>query len=263
MGFDGTAWVRNWTLPRFVGATGKTVALGALAFGTLSCAKFPAGGGTSQGTQINFTITMAGPLNPNYIYIVAIYASNLVNPASQLPLGGPQPVYGIGSANGFMAGEATTYIVLNPALGSQMYTVYQVGDPTDAGTTQNTPIGYPVNYINPNPTIPGGQYGSQWGFQISSSLLASSVATADQLQSMTFNILTMNKTTLGGTSGRLIDALGNTATMQNLPQTVQLNTSSTTTNASLGSIEPSNDEYGGGYDPALDITDFSVQVSPA
>jgi hypothetical protein len=61
----------------------------------------------------------------------------------------------------------------------------------------------------------------------------------------------------------LIDALGNTATMQNLPQTVQLNTSSTTTNASLGSIEPSNDEYGGGYDPALDITDFSVQVSPA
>ena len=41
----------------------------------MSCAKFPATGSTTSTKRVIFTMTTAAPINPNYVYIVAIHAS--------------------------------------------------------------------------------------------------------------------------------------------------------------------------------------------
>ncbi len=235
----------NWTI--------RTAGVAVLGLTLAGCAKFPASGNT-QFTKITFNVTMGGPINPNYLYYVAMYASTDQNPVYQNVA--PVPVIASGSSNGWLTGAATNYVVMQPANLSRPYSIYSVGTPSAPGV-DNTLTGNTNDQI----TLDGsGNYPTTWSFTIFTSQLANGNAIlAQQFKSLTFQIIPMNKLASGSISGRIMDAIGQNANFQ--AQTVLLNSSYTVSNSTLGGIEPANDCVGG-YDPALDITDFSVTVTP-
>jgi hypothetical protein len=221
------------------------------------CAKFPTNGAT-QFTKITFNVTMGGPISPNYLYYIVMYASTDLNPVPSTVT--PIPTIAAGAPNGVFTGDATTYVLMTPSNTARPCTVYQVGAPTNPGTLPDTISGQTNDQITLDSS---GNYPSTWTCTLYTSDLApSNNVLAQQFKSLTFQVISMNKTTLGTSSGipsgRIMDAIGTGTSFEAL--TIPLNTSNTKSNATFGLIEPSNDTVGG-YDPALDITDFNVTVS--
>jgi hypothetical protein len=220
-----------------------------LALGIGGCAKYPTGTNGQTAKQVTFTMTVVGGLNPNYVYIVALNPSVELNPTSV----GPEPVIAPPWGNGFVSGGCTYFIQWNPTQTPD----YGIFEFTDATLNNFIQVGVPITYVDPQ----SGGHTIQ--FTIDLSQIAQNVDTANQYQSLQVNFLTMDKTPRGSTGGsKNWDALGdsnNPATINDYI-TIPLRTDGTYNNAYFGNIEPTGDVVTDG-DPALDISDFSVQVS--
>ncbi len=220
---------------------------GALLLG--GCAKYPTGSNGQTAKQVTFTMTIAAALNPSYVYIVALNPSTQLNPTSV----GPEPVIAPPWGNGMVSGGCTYYIQWNPTT-TPAYSIWQF---TDATLNNAIQVGVPLSYVD----VQSGGHTIQ--FTIDMSQIAQSVDVANQYQSMQINFLTMDRTPRGSSGGsKNWDALGdsnNPATINDYI-TIPLHTDGTYNNQYYGNIEPTGDVVSDG-DPALDISDFSVQVS--
>jgi len=216
----------------------------------IGCAKFPDSGTSDFTKRLLFTMTVDSQLRTGleeggtgfpYVYIFAIRLSTEVSPIDE----GPIPVV-IPSGNGFVAGNATHYILWNP-LASPSYQIWEFEDETLNSSVQT---GVPISFT------PIEQGDKTLQFEIDLSQLVP-VAEVDGVRSIQVNFLTMNNTNTSG-GGRLWDALGNgdIPTEINSYFTFQPNFSQTYTNLNTGEIEPQGDVV----DPDLDIVDWSVEV---
>src|SRR5579871_6077291 len=97
----------------------------ALCFSLVGCAKYPTGSTGVTSKRVTFTMTVSGALNPNYVYIVALNPSTLLNPTTT----GPIPVVAPPWGNGFVAGGCTYFVQWNPTQ-SPDYGIFQFTDST-------------------------------------------------------------------------------------------------------------------------------------
>jgi hypothetical protein len=210
-----------------------------------SCAKFPANGVGTSTKRVIFTMTTAAPINPNYVYIVAIHASEDVNPTTQ----GPIPIISQPWGNGFVAGTVDLFVRWDP-LTSPNYLIYRF---QDVNLTQYIQVGVPIN------STPVNTGDNKIQFELDINQIASSVPQAALLKSLQVNFLTMNRVPQGTDPGsKVYDALGNTQdpTQINDFVVIPLDQPGVFNNARFSNLEPTGDTP----DPALDITDWSVEV---
>jgi len=215
-----------------------------LGFASMGCAKFPANGASNATTRVIFTMTTAAPINPNYVYIIAIHASTDVNPTTQ----GPIPVISQPWGNGFVAGTVDLFVRWDP-LTSPNYIIYRF---QDVNLTQFVQVGVPIN------STPVNSGDNKLQFELDINQIASSVAQAPLLQSLQVNFLTMNRVPQGSDPGsKVYDALGNTQDPTQINDFVVIPLQAGIyNNARFANLEPTGDTP----DPALDITDWSVEV---
>lgn len=215
-----------------------------LALLMVGCAKFPSDSAFMGIKRLIFNLTVASPINPNYVYIVALRPSNLLNPTDSGPIAVIAPPWG----NGFVAGNANYFVRWDPTT-SPAYTLYQFRDPQ---LIQYFPIGVPVSYTD----LPAN--GRTLTFELDLTQLAATPADAQTYQSIQVNFLTMDRVPQGGTGSKTWDALGNSAdpTQINTWITIPLTTNGIYNNARYGNLEPTGDCP----DPSLDLSDFSVEV---
>jgi len=222
----------------------------ALALIPAGCAKFPTGGVIPDNKRIVFNLTVDGQLRTGtgpgqsglpYVYLIALNLSTEDNPTTT----GPIPVV-VPGGNGFVAGQATHFILWDP-LASPQYQIFKFRDGTLNEWFQT---GVPVVST---PTVEGDD---QLNFQIDLSQLVSA-ADVPTIRSIQANFLTMNNRNVSG-GGRNWDALGdsNLTTQINSPFTFRLNTSQTYNNSNQILREPVGDTL----DPNLDISDWSIEV---
>lgn len=216
----------------------------------VGCAKYPSTGNSSFTKRLLFTMTVdgqirsgqgSGQLGLPYVYIVALRLSTDPAPTDQ----GPIPVV-VPSGNGFVAGNATHYILWNP-LASPQYQIWQFRDST---LNESFQVGVPVN----NRPFQEGDRTLEFEIDMSQLVPAADV---DSIQSVQVNFLTMNNTNTSG-SGRIWDALGDSRipTQINSYFTIQPRSSQILNNNNQGQIEPRGDTL----DPDLDIVDWSIEV---
>ena len=232
----------NTLFPRRLGLVRATVLL--LCVTLSSCAKFPASTGLISAKRVTFTFTVDGQINPNYVYIVALRPSDLLNPIDQGPVPSIAPPWG----NGFVAGNCTYFVRWDPTT-SPAYTIYQF---RDAQLTQYFPMGIPVTYTD---VLTGGR---TIQFDLDLSQIATSPADADAYQSLQVNFLTMDRVPQGSTGNKVWEGLGdgNSPSQVNTWITIPLNTNGIYNNARYGNLEPKGDTPL----PDIDIVDFSVSV---
>lgn len=220
----------------------------ALVFG--GCARFPDGGGEGLTTRLIFTMEVDGVLRTGsepgsggapYVYIIALRLSKEINPTDE----GPIPVV-VPSGNGFVAGNATHFIIWNP-LASPSYQIWRF---LDEELNDYVQIGVPINFV------PVQTAGNRLEFEVDLSQLVP-VSEVPEYRSVQVNFLTMNNTNTSG-GGRLWDALGDSADPSQINSffTVPLTFSQLYDNARAGGIEPQGDVI----DPDLDIIDWSIEV---
>lgn len=213
------------------------------------CAKVPSGAGVPNTTLVTFSMQMQQPVNPSFVYIIALNPSNVLSPTTQ----GPIPVVAPPWGNGFVAGTVQYFIrwdLTQPP--AQQCAIYAF---TDQNLINYSLVGVPINFIvSPDQTT--------LTCQIDLAQIASSVAASQAYQSLQLNFLTMNVVPQGSSNANKVeDALGNQNNPQtiNSPITIPLNKSGTY----------DNNRYGGDLaqpnwvtDPSLDIVNFSVVVAP-
>lgn len=223
-------------------------AASALSLILTSCAKYPTGPAGQTTKRIDISMTVAGTLNPGYVYIFAFNPSSDPNPTTT----GPLPVVAPPWGNGFVAGNCTYFVQWTP---SQIptYTIYQFTDPL---LNNYLPVGTPVTFTD----VPTGG-GHKLEFSIDLSQIAPDLATANSYKSLQLNLLTMDTVPRGSGGSKNFDSIGDDRTAQGISQwlTIPLTTTGTYTNATYGIIEPTGDVISDN-DPALDISDFSIQV---
>jgi hypothetical protein len=225
----------------WVRAASAALALGAVA----GCAMLPEGGVTPTSKRLIVNVMMAGEINPNFVYIVAFRPSTNANPTTS----GPVPVVAAPWGNGFVAGNCTYFVRWDP-LQSPRYIVYKFTDDTMNAFFQT---GVPVVYTDV------GTGGKSLHFELDLTQLANSLADAQLLQSCQINFLTMDRVPQGTTGGsKAWDALGDSRLPSEINSyiSVDLRGAGIYNNARYGGLEPEGDAP----DPALDITEFSVEV---
>lgn len=209
------------------------------------CAKFPDSGTFAGVKRLTFSMTVAGQINPNYVYIFAIQPSTTGNPTTT----GPIPVISQPWGNGFVAGNCTYYVRYDPTT-TPTYTVYQFRDGT---LLQSFAIGAPVGYTDP------GSGGQTLTFQLDLTEIAGSTSIAQSYQALQVNFLTMDHIPTGSDTSKVWDALGDETDPAQINSYVNipLTTNGTYNNLYYHGLEPKGDCA----NPDLDITDFSVVVA--
>lgn len=220
--------------------------LGALLVAGLlaGCAQSP-GGGTRGTTRISFTVTFAGEVNPNFVYLVALRPSVETNPTTQ----GPIPVIDRPWGNGFVAGNATHFVRFDRTL-SPNYGLFRF---RNTQLTEWFPVGAPVTFDD----VPNG--GKTLRFELDLSQIAPNVGDLNTLQSLQINFLSMDRVPRGNdTRRKFFDGLGDSRLPSEVNDfiTVSLKASRVYDNVFFGNMEPTGDVV----DPDLDITDFRVEV---
>ncbi|MBI3721160.1 MAG: hypothetical protein HY248_01290 [Fimbriimonas ginsengisoli] len=208
------------------------------------CAQFPSGGVGAGAKRLVFTMTVAGVINENEVYIVALRPSRDASPIDI----GPEPVIAPPWGNGFVAGNCTHFVRWDP-LASPKYTLYQF---QDALLTQFFAIGTPVNVVD---VTTGGK---TLQFELDLNQLAATPQDAALLQSIQVNFLTMDHIPQGSTGSKNWDALGDSRLPSGINQwvTIPLTSSGLYNNQRFNGLEPTGDAP----DPDLDIADWSVEV---
>jgi hypothetical protein len=234
----------------------RAAALAALGILTAGCARFPDNPGGTGSHRLLVEIQLAenartgsegGGSGLPYVYVFAFRLSQDASPTT----GGPIPVVTPGG-NGFVAGNATHYVLWNP-LAATEYQIFRFLDP-DLNTWVQT--GVP---LASNSALAGSR---RLGFEVDLSQLplfdgAGAQINPDSVLSVQMNLLTMNNTNISG-GGRIWDALGNGAIPSEINRWFTFNpqVSRIYTNATEGSLEVSGDAA----DPSLDITDWRLEV---
>ncbi len=231
----------------------RAAALAALGLLAAGCARFPDNPGGTGTHRLLVEITLAENARTGsggglpYVYVFAFRLSEDASPTTD----GPIPVVTPGG-NGFVAGNATHYVLWNPLAASE-YQVFRFLDP-DLNTWVQT--GVPLA----SDSALGGS--RRLAFEIDLSQLpifdaAGAEIDPDRILAVQMNLLSMNNTNISG-GGRIWDALGNGAIPSEVnrwftfnPQIARLYT-----NATEGSLEVSGDAI----DPSLDITDWRLEV---
>ncbi|MGV3617651.1 MAG: hypothetical protein ACO1SV_20185 [Fimbriimonas sp.] len=228
------------------------------------CAKFPEGGDTSAFTRIIVRLEFAGPVNPNYIYDVAIHASTELNPQPQFA---PQPVLTENNPNGRMAGSPTHFVEYpGPGGASEPFVLYrfakqtEVPNPSDPENPVNLQVFAPSTrgrIINFDVTEPRFLQ-----FEIFTNQLVDDDAAAQTLTTLLVNVLTMNRLSNTGAGGnRVIDAYGDTRSAQ-LNEFLQIDLRANRTYEDTSDFEPEGDTLPQNLtsDPALDIVGYRIEV---
>lgn len=215
-----------------------------LAFG---CARFPTGGGGGFTKRFRFTIRLAAPVNPQYVYIVAI------NDADDLTgqNGGPIPVIQRPWGNGFVAGRATHFVRYDGFLPNGGYGVFRFTDLVNLLTYFQT--GVPVNFLTPGPGD------DTLFFEIDATQLRPDPMQAVLIRALQVNILTMDRvpTDPNDPNPKTWDALGDSRDPQSINDYITIDTTTNRIyrNADL-QIEPPQDTP----DPSLDIVDWTIEI---
>ena len=210
----------------------RLAAMLALAAMCLGCAKFPTVASSDFTKRLVFTMTVDTQLRTGleeggsglpYVYIIALRLSTDANPIDD----GPLPVV-VPGGNGFVAGNATHYILWNP-LASPSYQIWQFQDATLEISFQT---GVPISSL----PISQGDRTLQFEIDLGQLVLPADV---DLYKSVQVNFLTMNSTATSG-GGRLWDALGDgrIPTEINNYFLLPLNSADTYSNTNTGSNEP-------------------------
>jgi hypothetical protein len=244
----------------------------------LGCAKFPPSSSTLDATRLTFVVNFAGPINPSYIYIVAIKVTNPApnsNPLMTSLTNGPIPVTDVGSLNGMIGGWPTHYVVYAPNLTPNLYQVYRF--PLSTSTTAPVNLSFPGVYVGDvlqsdliNPQNADGSYGQTLGFDIDTRFLDQYTTGPGAVQQIQVNILTANVAALSESdvNERVMDAIGNQSQLAeatfNFPVTINLNTGFTYVSGQGNMpVEAAGDTFPTGSNlPAVDMTSWSITVTP-
>jgi hypothetical protein len=211
----------------------------AIALILAGCASTPNNATPNTGVRIIVTMSVAGDIDPNYHYFVAIDTSGQSSP-------GPLPVVGPPWGNGWGTGNITNYIIFDAAQPQGGYGVYQMVPGTNLlGTVY---VGPPINITTP----PSGSNRLQ--FTIDLGQLATPTTPITSISQVNINFITTDIIPLDPNySGpKYFDALGPTG---NDFITISLNTSQIYSNSQTN-IESAGDVA----IPNLDIVDWSVEV---
>jgi hypothetical protein len=216
------------------------------AIAVVGCARFPTGGGGTFTKRLHFRVRLAGPVNPNYVFIAAINDADDLTGAN----GGPIPVVQRPWGNGFVAGKCTHFIRYDGTLPNGGYGVFKFTDLINLLTWFQT--GIPVNFITPNP-------GSDIiEFEIDLTQIRPLPSDALLIQALQINLLTMDRvpTNPDDPNPRYWDAFGDgTPGSINDFITIDVTTAHIYRNSDLN-IEPGGDVA----DPSLDIVDWSIEI---
>lgn len=215
-----------------------------------ACARFPADGGVGAGPRLTFTMDVDGVLRTGllpgeggqpYVYIIALRLSTLDSPIDE----GPLPVV-VPGGNGFVAGNATHFILWDPLVSPQ-FRIFQFQDEL---LNESTFIGTPQIFTAVNP---GDR---RLTFTVELTQLVGEAAIND-FRSVQVNFLTMNNTNVSG-GGRLWDALGDSRIPSEINSFVTLSLlgSGVFNPQTTGLEEPRGDVV----DPDLDITFWQVEI---
>lgn len=222
----------------------KFVAALLAALAATGCAKFPSSSGGGGSTRLTFTFTMDGPINPNFVYIVAFNPSTEETPTTT----GPIPVIAPPWGNGFVEGNATHFVRWDTAQ-SPHYLIFRFTDDTLINFTET---GVPINYQDVEAN------GKTIRFEIELSQIAADKAEAETFRTLQVNFLTMDVVPQGAGGDKNWDALGDGRLPGEINEFVNipLRTGGVYDNRRLSDLEPRGDNP----DPALDIVDWSVEV---
>jgi len=210
----------------------------------LGCAKFPGGGGGTGATRLTFRLILDGPINSNFVYIVAMRPTTEDPPTTP----GPIPVVAPPWGNGFVEGGVTHFVRWDLSQ-SPHYLIYQF---QGIDLINYSERGVPINFLEVEAN------GKEIRFEIELPQISASEAEADTWRTLQVNFLTMDLVPQGSGGNKSWDALGN----GNLPNEINeyvnipLRTSGTYDNRRFQDVEPRGDNP----DPALDIVDWSVEV---
>ncbi|MDR3687790.1 MAG: hypothetical protein P4L46_00305 [Fimbriimonas sp.] len=254
----------------------RASALIVLAASCGSCARFPSNSGAGNFTAITFSFSVAGKINDtvssngvsNYIYDVAIAASPLPNPDIALA---PVPVINSSSPNGRVAGSPNVFVEfnsLNPttslpfslyrfALASEVPNPNDPTNPVNLGVYTNSTRGQIINFTTPET---GGD-ASTLTFTLYTNELADTDAEAKALQTLYVNILTMTRPANQGSGTRVIDALGDSRTVNGLNNFLAINLLKSGSYTNAAGFEPTGDTFGG-TEPDVDIVNYTITVTP-
>lgn len=211
-----------------------------------ACAKLPGGGAAARATRVHVTIAFQNAISTNYIYMVALRPSTELNPTEK----GPIPVVAPPWGNGFVAGDVTHFIRWS----ADQFPRYQIYEFNDDTLLNYRATGIPISYVDVNPGD------KQLEFELDLAQIAPSLPDALAYQSLQINLLSMDRIPQGNTGTKIWDALGNgnLPSEVNSPITIPLRNAGVYDNARFLQLEPANDVL----DPALDIVDFRIEVSP-
>ncbi len=184
----------------------------------------------------------------------------------------PVPVINSNNPNGRTAGSPTHFVEFNslfptssqPFTLNEFATSAQVPNPNDPTNPINLAVYAPstrgqiFNFTTPF----NGGGPSTLSFTVYTNMLADTDAEAMALQTLQVNILTMTRPANQGSGTRVIDGLGDSRTVSGLNNFLQINLLKSGTYAnSLIQLEPTGDTFGG-TEPDVDITDFTITVTP-
>ncbi len=247
----------------------RWIGLVSTVFGLVGCAKFPANGTSSDFTHLIFRFRLAAPIDPHYIYGVAIRPIMDGDPTSvDLDGHGPVPVIRVGSKNGYVEGWPTRFIQFDESV-KPFYLVYRFpprevttedDNPRNLGAKELFSQAADSNFIDPRPISNDGvSYGKDLGFEITTRDLVDSEADAQKIRHIQFNILTMNKDALASTADRVMDALGDPSTFERGYTQRFVKASNTFTNTGSTIPERPDDTYPVNL-PSVDIVDWSLEI---
>jgi hypothetical protein len=212
----------------------------AAALGLSGCANSPQGG-PGAARRLVIEMQVAGVINPNYHYFVAI--DNDSNPSD-----GPVAVTnGPPWGNGWVAGSVTHYVEYNGSIGQGGYGLYRI---PDAGLVDKNYLGPPENFVTPGPS------GNTLTFTIDlDSLALPPQASGNDIQTLEINFITTDDVPNNNAINALRqwDALGDHRS--NLFLQLNITPGRIYSNDTEG-IEPEGDVP----KPDLDIVNWSIEV---
>lgn len=210
------------------------------------CAKFPPGPPGGGGKRLHFRIWLDGPVNPNYVYIVAIRDGDDLTGSG----GGPIPVVRPPWGNGFCAGKATHFVRYD---GFQIngYALFQFTDLQNLLTYVQ--IGVPVNYVIPGPTD------ALLDFEIDLAQLRPPPLNPNDIQALQVNLMTMDRvpTDPHDPNPKFWDALGDSRDPSSIDDYITINV---TVDRTYRNSDTNIEIRGDAPSPDLDIVDWTIQI---
>ena len=218
--------------------------ISAILFG---CARFPSSPPGSDGRKIRFWFKLAAPVNPNFVYIVAINDRDDTTGAQ----GGPAPIIARPWGNGFVSNKATHFIRFQSTQPSGGYSFNVFTDLVTLLTFVQT--GIPINFVTP---LPGD---SIIEFEIALTQLRPPPGDPNLITGLQINFLSMDRvpTDPGDTNPKFWDALGNSTSPATINSYITIDAQQDRIyRNSDNQLEPQGDVQ----DPSLDIIDWRIEV---